>query len=205
MNFTLDMEQTEVNVREEVLRFVSQFDSLTSEEAEEIGAHLKAKAFKKGQILVKEGEITRECYFVIKGCLRQYVILDGDEKTTEFYTENQAAVLFSSYTSQSKSTSYLVSNENSIVIVGTPTEEDKMYQKFPKLAHITRMMLEQDFGQIQNKLTHFITSSPEERYQHLLSHRPDLLQRVPQHQLASYLGITPESLSRIRKRILKSS
>lgn len=88
-----------------------------------------------------------------------------------------------------------------VLVVGSLDYEQEMYQKFPKLAAITRALMEQDFGKTQEALVAFISSSPEERYQKLLAERPALLGRVPQHQLASYLGVTPESLSRIRKRI----
>jgi len=87
------------------------------------------------------------------------------------------------------------------LIVGNFHLEQAMYEQFPKLQAITRSMMEHDFGRTQEALARFITSSPEERYVHLLTTRPELVQRVPQHQLASYLGVTPESLSRIRKRM----
>ncbi len=68
-----------------------------------------------------------------------------------------------------------------------------------------RKMMEINLGEIQDQLGEFISSSPEERYETILRKRPQLIDRVPQHQLASYLGITPESLSRIKKRIKKSN
>jgi CRP-like cAMP-binding protein len=87
------------------------------------------------------------------------------------------------------------------LVVGSLDYEQEMYQKFPKLAALTRALMEQDFGKTQSAFVAFMSSSPEERYRKLLTDRPDLLGRAPQHQIASYLGVTPESLSRIRKRI----
>lgn len=188
-----------------VLSFISRFDSLTREEMELIADNIKVKSVKKGTILIKEGQICKVCYFVLKGCLRQYVMVDGVEKTTQFYTEEQAAVLFSSYLNKMKSDSYLSSIEDSILIVGENSSEVRMYKQFPKLEQITRMMMEQNLGKSQDEFTHFVTNSPEERYLSLLKNRPELFQRVPQHQLASYIGVTPESLSRIRKRVLKKN
>ena len=78
-----------------------------------------------------------------------------------------------------------------------------LYERFPKLATLTRKMMEEDFGKTQDQFSRFMTSSAEERYVYLLENNPQLLQRVPQHQLASYLGITPESLSRIKNRLYK--
>lgn len=186
-----------------LLAFLSQFDTLTSKEITEIGALIPVREAKKETVLVRQGEICDECFFVLKGCLRQYTLVDGVEKTTQFYTEEEAAVFFTSYATQSPSDSYLSCVEDSVLIVGKMDAEAHMYEQFPKLEQITRKMMEQDFGKIQDLLNRFITSTPEERYQDLLRHRPSLLQRVPQHQIASYIGVTPESLSRIRKRLFE--
>lgn len=192
-------------MRNLLISFISKFESLTNEEIEIIADNIKVQSVKKGTVLVKEGQICEACYFVLKGCLRQYVIVDGTEKTTQFYTEEQAAVLFSGYLNQKESESYLSCVEDSVVIVGDTGGEAKMYNEFPKLEQITRRMMEQDLGKTQDEFTRFVTNSPEERYLHLLKTRPELFQRVPQHQLASYIGVTPESFSRIRRRILKKS
>jgi CRP-like cAMP-binding protein len=195
---------TEQDLNQELLSFLLKFDMLTAEEMQHIAKGIVVRFFKKGTLLVKEDDISTNCYFVLKGCLRQYVLSEGQEKTTRFYEEEQAVVLFTSYASQVKAGSYLVCVEDSVLIVGEPESETMMYKQFPKLEQITRVMMEQDFGKTQDDLSHFIISSPEERYLHLLQNSPGLLQRVPQHQLASYIGVTPESLSRIRKRIART-
>lgn len=192
-------------MRNILISFISKFESLTDEEIAIIADNIQVQSVKKGTILVKEGQICEACYFVLKGCLRQYVIVDGTEKTTQFYTEEQAAVLFSSYLNQQKSESYLSCVEDSVLIVGETGRETEMYKEFPKLEQITRMMMEQNLGKSQDELTRFITNSPEERYLYLLKTRPELFQRVPLNQLASYIGVTPESFSRIRKRVLKKN
>lgn len=204
MNNRIAVQETDTKLRSELLIFLSKLPSLTKEEVETLAENIPVRFFKKGTVLVKEGDICNKCYFVLKGCLRQYLIIDGDDKTTQFYTEEQAAVFFTSFTNQSKSESHLSCVEDSILIVGEPDSETDMYKKFPKLEQITRMMMAQDFGKTQDALSYFIASSPEERYLNLLKTKPDLLQRVPQHQLASYIGVSPESLSRIRKRLLKA-
>lgn len=151
--------------------------------------------------MLREGEVAKQCFFVLEGCIRQYYLVDGEEKTTAFYTEEQGAVSFTSYVNQSPATHYLSCVEDCVLIVGNPTEEQEMYRTFPKLVEFTRLLVEQDYGKTQEQFASFITSSPEKRYRDLLKDRPSLLNRVPQHQIASYLGMTPESLSRIRKRI----
>lgn len=182
-------------------KFMAQFGELTAEEQQQIADNLIVEAYPKGKLLVKAGDVCRYCYFVLEGCLRQYKLADDTEVTIQFYTEREAAVDFNGYVNQVKSESYLVCLEDTIVIEGNPNQETDMYERFPKLQQITRAMMEQDFGKMQEQFSRFIASSAEERYVYLLNNRPDLLQRVPLQYLASYIGVTPESLSRIRKRI----
>ncbi len=182
--------------------YLATFPSLTPEERTAIGEALIVRSFEKGTFLLKEGAVSKECYFILKGCVREYHTIDGIEKTTAFFTEHQAIVSFTSYTTGQAAGHYLVCMEDVLVIAGEAGAEAEMYARFPKLGAITRQMIEQDLGAVQYALARFRMSSPEERYLELLHTRPGLLQRVPQHQLASYLGVTPESLSRIRKRIM---
>jgi hypothetical protein len=128
-------------------------------------------------------------------------MVDGIEKTIGLYTEHEAVNFYSSQPDQPVAGSYVVSLEDSVVLIGNPEKDQALYARFPVLADITRQMIEMDLGKTQNSFAKFITSSPEERYLNLLKDKPDLLQRVPQHMIASYLGMAPESLSRIRKRI----
>ncbi|MNY45823.1 hypothetical protein D3C86_1809550 [compost metagenome] len=87
------------------------------------------------------------------------------------------------------------------MVVGDLDKERDMYDKHPQLESMTRRMMEENFSQVQEEFAAFIAASPEDRVKTLLMKRPSLINRAPQHQLASYLGITPESLSRIKKRI----
>ena len=87
------------------------------------------------------------------------------------------------------------------MVVGALEIEQDMYSKYTQLEIMTRKMIEQNLGKVQEEFSTFIASTPEERFMTLLLERPQLIDRVPQHQLASYLGITPESLSRIKKRM----
>jgi len=176
--------------------------SLSEAEAKEIVENINIQTFKKGSILLQEGEISKKCYSVLKGCVREYYIIDDQEKTTAFFTEGQEVVSFTSYTNQTPSKHYLSCVEETTLTVSTPEKEKEMYKRFPKLEAITRTMMELNSGKAQEEMANFITSSPEERYINLIKNRPELLNRVPQHQIASFLGIKPESLSRLRKRIV---
>ncbi|MGO4374744.1 Crp/Fnr family transcriptional regulator, partial [Paenibacillus sp. MCAF20] len=91
--------------------------------------------------------------------------------------------------------------EDSVLVVGILEHERDMYSRYNQLESMTRIMVEQFFGLVQEEFASFVASTPEERFKALLRNRPQLIDRVPQHQLASYLGMTPESLSRIKKRV----
>lgn len=188
-------------MKSELLKYISKFTVLTEQEVIDIVAILNVRSYKKGDNLVKEGEINSECYFVLKGCVRQFYMIDGEEKTTAFYTEEQGVVSGTSFYEQTPSDHYLSCVEDTIMIVGNINDGSEVYEKFPKLEVITRAMIEQGNAKIQESLAFFIISSPEERYLNLLKTRADLFQRVPQHQIASYIGVSAESLSRIRKRV----
>lgn len=187
----------------DLFKLLPGLDALPEEEAKEIAAQIPVESYPKGTLLLKAGEVSSICYFVLKGCIRQYSIIEGEEKTTAFYTEQQAAVPLTSYTQQVPSGNYLVCAEDCLLVVGNMSKEQDMYTRYPKLLSMTRSMIEQDFGKTREAFSRFISSSPEERYLHLMDTRPELFLRVPQHQIASYLGMTPESLSRIRKRTIK--
>ncbi|RQO32362.1 cyclic nucleotide-binding protein [Taibaiella sp. KBW10] len=188
----------------ELLLFLDQFPDLSLEDKAAMARQITVVEAAKGTILIEEGVISQDCYFVLKGCLRQYRLVDGLEQSTTFYTEGQAAVLFTSYTLQTPTDHFLSCLEDSVFLIGNPVKDAALYAQFPQLEQITRRMMAEDFGKTQDHHARFMHASAAERYLQLLQDRPDLLQRVPQHQLASYLGITPESLSRIRKRIQKT-
>jgi CRP-like cAMP-binding protein len=180
--------------------FLSKYISLTEEEKNTIISFNTFRTVKKGTILLAEGQNSRDVYFVLKGCIRTYYIIDGVEKTTAFYTEMEGLTPHC-VISKTPSEYYIACVEDSILNVSNPEMDVETFSKFPKFESLCRLLSEELLAKQQVKFDEFKTSSPEQRYLNLLQSRPDLIQRVPQHQLASYLGITPESLSRIRARI----
>ncbi|MCW5921006.1 MAG: Crp/Fnr family transcriptional regulator [Saprospiraceae bacterium] len=185
-----------------IVQYISEFRSLTDAEIKGIRDNLKLRTFEKGTLLLREGQVSSLCYFILKGCVRQYYLVDGVERTTNFYTEGQPVTPYEGTFKKQPSKFYLSCVEDSTMSYGTPEDEAEMFAKFPQFELICRLATEEELGKSQNQLASFMLSSPEERYLDLLKTRPDLLDRVPQYQLASYIGVTPESLSRIRKRIM---
>jgi CRP-like cAMP-binding protein len=186
----------------EFVKFLSKNLSLSDELIKVIVENIVVKNFKKGTLLLKEGDIANECFLILKGCIRSYMIKDGEEKTIEFYTEEQS-VSPPTYGKPIPSELYLECIEDTTATISTVEQEIEMMGKYPELEYLCRIATEELVANIQSSFAGYKTASAEERYLKLQKERPELIQRVPQYQLASYLGIQPESLSRIRKRITK--
>lgn len=182
--------------------FISKYISLTEEEKNVLLTLDLFRSQSKGAVLLREGQKSNESYFVLKGCIRVYYMIEGEEKTTAFYTEMDA--LTPHCVIQNTPSDYFVSCvEDSILLVSNVDMTEEVNRKFPKFDLMCRMLSEELLAKKQLDFDEFKTSSPEQRYLNLLNKRPDLIQRVPQHQLASFLGIKPQSLSRLRARIME--
>jgi CRP-like cAMP-binding protein len=182
--------------------FIERYMELSQDEKQLIRELSIIKSFKKGTILLKEGKVSYDSYFVLEGFLRTFSLKNNEEKTTEFYTEMEVLPPASSLDG-SPSLYSISCVEDTVVCVSNPELEQAAFARFPRFEMMCRVLSEQLVAKARLELDKFKTSSAEERYLALIESRPDLFQRVPQHQLASYLGITPESLSRLRGRLVK--
>lgn len=181
--------------------FVGKNMPLSQTERQFLDECIPVKLFPKDTILLEEGQIARDSYFVIDGCVRSYYYVEGEDRTTAFFVEGDAVASLTSYVSQKPANHYFACVEESKLAILNYHKEIELYKRFPKFEALCRLHMEEEFGKQQQRLAKFLTQSPEERYVDLLQTSPDLVQRVPQYHLASYLGVKPESLSRIRKRL----
>jgi CRP-like cAMP-binding protein len=186
-----------------LLQYFSRIMPLSAEEAAAIAETMCIQEYKKGTVLLKEGQVSTEAYFVLEGCVRQYYQVDGEEKTNNFFTEEQWVVSINSFSKRVPSTHFLACATDSTLVVGNREKEEDLYRRFPKLETISRKVMEKVFAEQQEIMASYLTDSPEQRYLKLLASRPDLFQKIPQYQIAGYIGVKPESLSRIRKRIIQ--
>lgn len=191
-----------MSFQQELLHYLSAYIPITDELRVAVIEAGHFQQFTKKTILLRAGDKCNECYFILKGCVRSFYLIDGEEKTTNFFTEGEV-VSPASYGTDLPSEFFLECVEDTIAGVGTPESEKDMYNKYPILESMSRIVGEKILAEYQNAFDIFKLSSPEERYIYLVENKPDLVQRVPQHQLASYIGIKPESLSRIRKRTVR--
>lgn len=180
------------------------YTPLQVDEIQRIVTEVPIKTLKKGSLLLREGQLVQACYYVFKGCVREYYLVDGEEKTSEFYLEGDSMSDDLSKIERKPSRKYWECLEDTTLSVFTHAQEEKMFHLFPRIESLCRIETEKKLGQFRELMAFYRAASPEERYLNLLQTRPNLLTRVPQYQLASYLGVKPESLSRIRGRIQAS-
>lgn len=184
-------------------RYTSTFVEFTRTERQLIESSFTFSQVPRKFVLISEGKIARELYFINKGLLRLYYTKGDDDITAFIFREHLFAGCHESFLRQAPGNQSLEALEDSDLLVITYTELQVLYKKLPKMERLTRMIAEQRFINAQMILSSYILDSPEERWKKFEAANGDLLLRVPHHMIASFLGITPVSLSRIRKRIMK--
>ena len=183
-------------------KFTDQLILFTPKEKSLIAAKLRSKTVKKGTILVDLGDVAKDGFFIVKGCLRFYYLTDEGKEITGFvFQENMFAGSHESYFSQVPSIQVLETLEDSELLCLSFSALNELYEEVPRMNIMIRKLLEQRMANAQRVVASLIIHKPEERYTRLLDQQPELLQRIPHHILATYLGITPVSMSRIRKKI----
>ena len=186
------------------VELMSQMTTLTEDECRAIENSFPIKEFESGHYLIKEGQYVKDSYYVLHGCVREFKLLDGEEKTISFFTENQSVANFKSLFNNTPSEQNYVCAEKCTIAILNSEKEKQLYQIHPRFEAFCRAGMEQMMGSKQGEMAAYMVLKPKQRYEKLQQDRPDLLNRVPQYQLASYLGIKPETLSRIRKQLANS-
>jgi CRP-like cAMP-binding protein len=184
-----------------LINYFLKITNLSINELNVLTESMVIKEYQKGSFLVKEGQYISDTFFVLEGCIRQFKIVDGNDITTNFFTEEQWIISHELTEIRSPSDYNLVCIEDSSVVIGNETKAQEIFKQFPHLETISRKIMETVFTEQQRFFTTYITDKPEQRYLKLLKSRPDIFQRVPQYEIATYIGVKPESLSRIRKKI----
>ena len=183
---------------------VNRFLHMPEQDWELLVPHLRVSALKKHELFAEEGKVAKEIGFVLEGSLRHYYTRDGEEKTTYFYFENH---FVASYISCIQHTPSLLTIEalSPCRLVTFPYKAlQGLYEQSHVWERFGRLIAEYLAIGLEERMTGLLMLSPQERYEALLrSNKGKILERIPQHYIASYLGITPVSLSRIRNRALK--
>ena len=182
--------------------FTEQFVSFTPKEKERIKAAITSRDVPKNYMLIDLGQTARETYFINKGLLRFYYLTDeGNEITGFIFQENMFAGSHESFFSQLPSIQILETLEDSELLVFSYEQLQQLFLEIPNMNVFARKILEMRMSFAQKIVASLIINKPQDRYTAYQQLHPGLENRIPQHILASYMGITPVSLSRIRSRI----
>lgn len=180
---------------------LSQFGPLSETAHKAITQRLTTQLRRRREPLLTIGQTNRHLYFIDAGLARSYYLKDGTDVTEYFAFEGQLIGATDSFFAQRPSRKGIEAVENGQLTALHHRDLDELYQLFPELERIGRLLVTQAFVDLQTYLENQQFSTAEERYHDLITRRPALLQRVPLKHVASYLGITPVSLSRIRSTV----
>ncbi|TAI48385.1 Crp/Fnr family transcriptional regulator [Flagellimonas allohymeniacidonis] len=184
-----------------LLEYLAQFIDLTNDEINYIQQNGKVRAYKKGDILLRQGQDAKNTYLVLRGCIKSFYLENGDEYITEFYVENDLIVP-TGYAQQSPSRYFLSCLEDAMVSSGTIEGANHFVKLFPRLSKVCMQISNDLIAKQRISFDEYRLFSPEMRYVKFIKGRPKLSNRIPQYMIANYLGIKPQSLSRIRRRLV---
>lgn len=187
---------------EKLFEYFNSHIALNTDDLAFIKKNAIIKNIPKNQVILLEGDVSREFYFIINGSMRLFYLSEGEEKTAYFYTENTFVSSYESFTKQTPAKHNLATIEDSTLVVFTLESVGRFLNYSPKFDLLARIIMEEELSTYQHIISSFITKNAEQRYIQLLHESPELVKRIPQHQIATFIGVAPETLSRIRKRIV---
>jgi len=184
---------------EPLLNYLDRLIPLSQEEKELVADRFQPRLFRNKQFALQEGDLCNQFIFVVRGCLRMYKIDDkGAMHILQFAAENYWILDLGSFHGLKPSTLNIDAIEDSVVLQINRDNLISLYTSAPKFDRIFRVLIENSFVRLQERLLQSISSTAEERYQSFLTNYPHLVNRLSLVQIASFIGITPESLSRLR-------
>jgi CRP-like cAMP-binding protein len=184
---------------------LQKFSSLSDKDWALFSKQLKPKSYKKGDLFVREGQLCNHIGFLNKGIARVFYLIDAKEITSYFNAGNRNMFVcsFTSFLSRKASFENVHFLEDSELLMLEHSQLQELYAKSPNIQKLGRLMAEYNYVLSMERIYSLQHSPAIDRYNNMLKIYPGLLNQVPHHYIASYLGITPESLSRIRKKGLK--
>ena len=183
-----------------LVKYISGFYPLKKDIVEFIQKNTFAKKLAKGKFLLKAGEICSHYYYIHKGVLRSYIKYGSKEITIWINPENEITTSIRSMSGQRPSDEYIQAIENTDLVVIPFEAMQEIYIRFPEMNMVGRKLLEQYYAESEERV--YICRIPDarSRYEHFINTRPELVNRIPLKHIASYLGITLETLSRLRSK-----
>ncbi len=168
-----------------------------------LGAAMRRRTVGKGEHLLREGDVPGEIWFLVRGLVRYYYLVDGEERTGQFFDAGDVFGDVASFATGQTAAQSFDALEPSEVLALPRAAVLAAYDADHAMERFGRRMIERGFAGSQRRTASLLGQSPEERYRRLVEDRPAVARRVPLYVVASYLGITPEALSRIRRRLAR--
>ena len=188
-----------------LIEYFENFLPLNEEEKSFVEAAFKRRTIKRRQFILQEGDVCKYNTFVIEGCFRMFMVDDkGKEHNLQFAIENWWIGDIGSFHSEEPSKLYIESLENSVILQIKKETQLELFVKYPKFNRIFRVFTENALVSSQRRILQNISSTAEERYLDFSKRYPQFFNRISNVQIASYLGVTPEFLSTIRRKIAKT-
>jgi CRP-like cAMP-binding protein len=185
-------------------QYVARCTTLTTSEMDFFHSILQPHTISRKAWLLREGDVSEYEAYVVKGCLRKYCIdEDGTEIILQFAIEDWWVGDIAGLASQTPSKVYIQALEESELLLIHRDDKERLFERVPAFERMFRLMLQRSYVVLQDRFVATLAEPADERYLHFLEKYPGIVQRVPQHYIASYLGITPEFLSRVRARLAK--
>jgi CRP-like cAMP-binding protein len=187
---------------------VETYVPVNDKEWQALAPHLEISTLKKKKYFAEPGKICNHIGLVVKGAVRYFLVKDGEEITGYFSFENELLSSYKSFLTRQPGENYIQALEDCHIVTLSYKAMQLLYDDAligKKMERFSRLIAEHYLICYEDRVSAFITQTPEERYNKLLETGGDILQRIPQHYIANFLGITPVSLSRIRRRIMKIS
>ena len=187
-------------MKENIKNVFSEHIKLTETELLILSESLITKHYKKGEYFIKEKDFCDYVGFVDKGLFNFFYLIDGVEHIRGFFFLNNFISNYPCFLLGNKSKFYVKALENSSITLIHKKDLFLLYKQLPKIQELSRSIVENLYIEISEKYESFFLKTAEERYVELINSEPNIIKTVPQYMIASYLGITPEGLSRIKKR-----
>jgi len=191
---------------ENLISYFKQYFPLNSAERDELAMRFTERKIKQRGFIQQDGDVCRHFTFVVSGCFKMYAVdKNGKEHNIQFAAENDWITDLSSFYSEKPGRLYIEAIEPSVILQIKHPDLLQLYTNHHKFDRNFRIIIEQKFIELQNRVLQNISSTAEERYHSFRQQYPNLSNRLPSTQIASYLGITPEFLSKIRKDLSRKS
>ena len=189
---------------ETIDRFIAKYITLNDEELAFFHSLLRTRKVRKKNFLLQEGEICDFEAFIIKGCIRSYYLdKEGVETILLFAVEDWWVSDITSFADRKPSNLFIETIEDSELLILDYAGKNRLLEKIPAFEHMYRMLVQRSLGVLQQRFYSTISQTAEERYKQFMDKYPLVAQRVPQHQIARYIGVSPEFLSKVRSGLFK--